>query len=672
MAKAPVRVAVTGAAGQIGYALLFRIASGEMLGPDQPVILQLLELPTEKAQQALKGVMMELADSAFPLLIDMIGTADPRVAFRDAQQALLVGARPRGPGMERKELLLENARIFIEQGKALDEVAARDIKVVVLGNPSNTNALITMNTARSLPRSSFTSMMRLDHNRAISKLARRTGKAITSIEKMVVWGNHSPTMYPDIRFATIDGKHNPELVNDESWDRDEYISGIGNRGAAIIEARGLSSAASAAVAAIDHMRDWNLGSDGHWVTMGVVSDGSYGIPEGMIYGFPCTTANGKWEIVRNLEIDAFSRAKMDLSLQELQEEYTIASSILAPEIAPHQLKDLLHPDQVLYAGGKPFPLLAACEHYAGSEKLLNKALKIQGELLAHGRPIFDITADCEDGAPAGKEREHAAMIAELLLSAENRFDRVGVRIHDVSHPFWREELEIIIGRAGQRVAYIVLPKAESADDALTQISALDELRSRHGIAREIPVHVLIETPSALHEVWQIARLPHVATLNFGIMDFVAEYHGAVPAAAMRSPDQFSHLLIVRAKCEIVAAALGNGVVPCHNVTTEIRDLDVVREDARRARQELGFLRMWSIHPNQILPIVEAMRPNFMEVNEAAILLIAAQNVAWGPIQWEGKLHDRASYRYYWELLQRAQAMGMLIPSEARQRFFSEK
>jgi len=670
MAKAPVRVAVTGAAGQIGYALLFRIASGEMLGKDQPVILQLLELPMEKAQQALKGVMMELADCAFPLLIDIIGTSDPMIAFRDAQQALLVGSKPRGPGMERKDLLLENARIFIEQGKALDIVAARDVKVVVLGNPANTNALITMNTARNLPRTSFTSMMRLDHNRAISELALRTSKQVTSIEHMVVWGNHSPTMYPDIRFTTIDGKHNPNLVNDEAWNRDDYIGLIGNRGAAIIAARGLSSAASAASAAIDHMRDWNLGSNGHWVTMGVVSDGSYGIPEGMVYGFPCTTANGKWEIVKNLEIDPFSREKMDFTLKELQEEYTIASSLFTPEATSQNVKDLLHPADVLYAGGRPLPLLAACEHYAGSEKLLKKALRIQTELLTNGRPIFDITADCEDGAPAGKEREHAAMIADLLLSDENRFDRVGVRIHDVSHPLWRDELDIIISRAGQRVAYIGLPKPESADDVLTQITALDELRDRYGIAREIPVHVMIETPSALHEVWKIARLPHIEILNFGIMDFVAEHHGAIPAAAMRSPEQFSHLLIVRAKCEIVAAALANGIVPSHNVTTEIRDMDVVREDARRARQEFGFLRMWSIHPNQIQPIVDAMRPNFTEVNEAITLLIAAQNADWGPIQWGGKLHDRASYRYYWELLQRAQSTGMDIPKDASQRFFS--
>jgi citrate lyase subunit beta/citryl-CoA lyase len=334
------------------------------------------------------------------------------------------------------------------------------------------------------------------------------------------------------------------------------------------------------------------------------------------------------------------------------------------------LTNLLHPSAVLYAGSRPFPRLAACEHFAGSEKLLRKALQIQAELSVNEQPIFDITADCEDGAPAGKEREHAAMIAELLQSGENCFDRIGVRIHDVRHPLWRDELEIIISRAGQRVAYIVLPKPEIADDVLTQITALDELRSRYGIAREIPVHVLIETPSALHEVWEIARLPHVEILDFGLMDFVSAHHGAIPATAMRSPGQFSHMLVARAKCEIAAAALGNGIVPSHNVTTEIRDTNVVKNDAHRARLEFGFLRMWSIHPNQIQPIVEAMRPDFDEVNDAAALLVAAQDAAWGPIQFEGKLHDRASYRYYWELLQRAQSTGMDIPTDAIQRFFS--
>jgi len=329
----------------------------------------------------------------------------------------------------------------------------------------------------------------------------------------------------------------------------------------------------------------------------------------------------------------------------------------------------LHPAVVLYQGTKPFPALAACEHFAGSEKNLRKALSLQAELLVEERPMFDITADCEDGAPAGRETEHAAMIAELLLDPVNRYGRLGARIHDVMHPHWREDLQIIVGRAGERVAYIVLPKVSSAADALTQIVALDEVRARQNIKREIPVHVLIETPGALHEVWQIAALPHVESIDFGLMDFVSAHHGAIPGIAMRSPGQFSHPLIARAKCEIAAAALGNGVVPAHNVTTELNDPDVARDDARRARSEFGFLRMWSIHPRQIQPIVEAMRPDFAEVTEAAGILLAAQNANWGPIAWEGKLHDRASYRYYWELLRRAQATGAPLPVEARQRFF---
>ena len=319
MTKAPVRVAVTGAAGQIGYALLFRIASGEMLGKDQPVILQMLEIPVEAAQKALKGVMMELDDCAFPLLAGMIGTDDPKVAFKDADHALLVGARPRGPGMERSDLLQANAEIFTAQGKAMDEVASRDIHVIVVGNPANTDALIAMNSAKSLPRENFTSMMRLDHNRAKSMLAAKAGQPVDSVEQMAVWGNHSPTMYPDIRFATVDGQQAPSLV-DEAWYRDQYIPEVGKRGAAIIDARGLSSAASAANAAISHMRDWALGSDGRWVTMGVVSDGSYGIPEGMIYGVPCTCENGKWSRVEGLEIDDYSRKMMDITLNELVEE----------------------------------------------------------------------------------------------------------------------------------------------------------------------------------------------------------------------------------------------------------------------------------------------------------------------------------------------------------------
>jgi len=318
--KKPVRVAVTGAAGQIGYALLFRIASGEMLGKDQPVILQMLELPLEKPQMALQGVMMELEDCAFPLLAGMVGSGDPRVAFKDADYALLVGAKPRGPGMERKDLLAENAKIFTEQGKALNEAASRKVRVIVVGNPANTNSYIAMKSAPDLPKNNFTSMMRLDHNRAVSQLATRTGHPVSAVEKMVVWGNHSPTMYPDIRFATVAGRSARDAVNDDAWYKGTYIPTVGKRGAAIIDARGASSAASAANAAIDHMRNWALGSGGQWVTMGIPSDGSYGIPEEILYGFPVTCANGEYAIVKGLEIDPFSREKMDATLKELLEE----------------------------------------------------------------------------------------------------------------------------------------------------------------------------------------------------------------------------------------------------------------------------------------------------------------------------------------------------------------
>ncbi|HXX83494.1 MAG TPA: malate dehydrogenase [Casimicrobiaceae bacterium] len=318
--KNPVRVAVTGAAGQIGYSILFRIAAGEMLGRDQPVVLQLLELPIDKVQAALRGVMMELEDCAFPLLAGMSGSGDPKVAFKDAEIALLVGAKPRGPGMERKDLLLENAKIFLEQGKALDAVANRNIKVLVVGNPANTNAYIAMKSAPSLPKKNFTAMLRLDHNRARSQLAAKSGRPVGSIEKLIVWGNHSPTMYPDYRFATSDGQSIKALINDEGWNRNTFLPTVGKRGAAVIAARGLSSAASAANAAIDHMHDWILGSGGKWVTMGIASDGSYGIPKDVIYGFPVTTAAGEYTRVQGLEIDAFSREKMDATLKELEEE----------------------------------------------------------------------------------------------------------------------------------------------------------------------------------------------------------------------------------------------------------------------------------------------------------------------------------------------------------------
>jgi malate dehydrogenase len=328
MSKKPVRVAVTGAAGQIGYALLFRIASGEMLGKDQPVVLQLLEIPDEKAQKALKGVMMELEDCAFPLLAGMEAHSDPMTAFKDTDYALLVGARPRGPGMERADLLAANAQIFTAQGKALDKVASRNVKVLVVGNPANTNAYIAMKSAPSLPRENFTAMLRLDHNRAASQIAAKTGGKVGEIEKLTVWGNHSPTMYADYRFATIGGKSVKDLINDQVWNADTFLPTVGKRGAAIIEARGLSSAASAANAAIDHMRDWALGSNGKWVTMGVPSNGDYGIPKDVMFGFPVTTKDGKYEIVKGLEIDAFSQERINKTLKELQDEQAGVAHLL--------------------------------------------------------------------------------------------------------------------------------------------------------------------------------------------------------------------------------------------------------------------------------------------------------------------------------------------------------
>jgi len=328
MSKKPVRVAVTGAAGQIGYALLFRIASGEMLGKDQPVILQLLEIPVEKAQKALKGVMMELEDCAFPLLAGMEAHADANTAFKDTDYALLVGARPRGPGMERADLLAANAQIFTAQGKALNAVASRNVKVLVVGNPANTNAYIAMKSAPDLPAKNFTAMLRLDHNRAASQIAAKTGKAVADIQKLCVWGNHSPTMYADYRFATIGGQSVKTLINDQVWNETVFLPTVGKRGAAIIEARGLSSAASAANAAIDHMRDWALGTNGHWVTMGIPSQGWYGIPKEVMFGFPVTCENGEYKVVEGLDIDAFSQQCIDKTLKELLDEQAGVAHLL--------------------------------------------------------------------------------------------------------------------------------------------------------------------------------------------------------------------------------------------------------------------------------------------------------------------------------------------------------
>ena len=316
--KSPVRVTVTGAAGQIGYALLFRIASGSMLGDDQPVILQLLDITP--AMDALDGVKMELDDCAFPLLADVICTDDPEVAFKDSDYALLVGARPRGPGMERKDLLEANAAIFGVQGKAINAVASRDIKVLVVGNPANTNALITQRNAPDIDPRQFTAMTRLDHNRAKIQLAQKTGSTVNDIRQMTIWGNHSATQYPDLHHALVSGESAMNGL-DMEWYGDTFIPTVQQRGAAIIEARGASSAASAANAAVDHMGSWALGTPADdWVSMGVISDGSYGIEPGLIYSFPCRCANGDWEIVQDLELSAFSREKMDATAQELTEE----------------------------------------------------------------------------------------------------------------------------------------------------------------------------------------------------------------------------------------------------------------------------------------------------------------------------------------------------------------
>ena len=328
MSKAPVRVAVTGAAGQIGYSLLFRIASGEMLGKDQPVILQLLDLP--QAQKACQGVIMELDDCAFPLLAGVFATEYPDIAFKDADICLLVGARPRGPGMERAGLLTANGAIFTVQGKSIAENAKENVKVLVVGNPANTNAYIARSAAKKVGRTNpanYHGMLRLDHNRALSQVAVKSNRPVSSLSKMVVWGNHSPTMYADYRFCTSNGDSVKALINDDAWNTSTFLPTVAKRGAAIIDARGLSSAASAANAAINHVRDWVLGSD-DWVTMGVPSDGSYGIPEGIVFGFPCECKNGDYKIIQGLEIDAFSQEKLNKTLKELQEEADAVKSML--------------------------------------------------------------------------------------------------------------------------------------------------------------------------------------------------------------------------------------------------------------------------------------------------------------------------------------------------------
>lgn len=326
---------------------------------------------------------------------------------------------------------------------------------------------------------------------------------------------------------------------------------------------------------------------------------------------------------------------------------------------------MTHPKDALFGGEKPFPIIPACEHFAGSEKLILKALQLQTDL----GPVFDITCDCEDGAAAGQEREHAEMIVRVLNSEANKHRMAGTRIHDHTHPAWRQDVDILVGGAGNVLAYITIPKSTHVDQVAEMIGYIQQTAKKHGITREIPIHVLIETHGALRDVHQIATLTWLQVLDFGLMDFVSAHHGAIPATAMRSPGQFEHKLLARAKTEVVAAALANGVVPAHNVTLDLKNVETTYADAKRAREEFGFMRMWSIYPTQIGAIVDAMKPDFSEVQDAAAILLAAQKTDWGPIQYAGELHDRATYRYFWEILQKAHVSGVAIPDEAKNAFF---
>ena len=325
-----------------------------------------------------------------------------------------------------------------------------------------------------------------------------------------------------------------------------------------------------------------------------------------------------------------------------------------------------HPNQALFGGEKPFPVIPSCEHFAGSEKLILKALSLQDSL----GPIFDITCDCEDGAAAGQEREHAEMIVRVLNSDNNKHRMAGARIHDYTHPCWKQDVDILVGGAGQVLAYLTLPKCTAVNQAAEMIAYIQKVAAAKGIQREIPVHVLIETHGALHDVYEIAALPWLQVLDFGLMDFVSGHHGAIPASAMRSPGQFEHRLLARAKAEVVAAALAHGVVPAHNVTLDLKNVETTFSDASRARNEFGFMRMWSIYPTQIQAIVDAMKPDYSEVADAANILLAAQAADWGPIQYAGELHDRATYRYFWEVLQKARLTKVDIPAPAVTAFFS--
>ncbi len=326
----------------------------------------------------------------------------------------------------------------------------------------------------------------------------------------------------------------------------------------------------------------------------------------------------------------------------------------------------VHPNQALFGGEKPFPIIPSCEHFAGSEKLILKALALQDTL----GPIFDITCDCEDGAAAGQEREHAEMIVRVLNSDTNKHRMAGARIHDYTHSSWRQDVDILVGGAGKVLAYITIPKCTLASQAAEMIAYIQKIATSSGIAREIPIHILIETHGALHDAYEMAALPWVQVLDFGLMDFVSGHHGAIPATAMRSPGQFEHRLLARAKANVVAAALANGVVPAHNVTLDLKNTETTFSDASRARNEFGFMRMWSIYPTQIQAIVDAMKPNYSEVTDASNILLAAQAAGWGPIQYDGELHDRATYRYFWEILQKAKLTRVEIPAQADAAFFS--
>ena len=330
----------------------------------------------------------------------------------------------------------------------------------------------------------------------------------------------------------------------------------------------------------------------------------------------------------------------------------------------------VHPNQALFGGEKPFPVIPACEHFAGSEKLILKALSLQDSANPNAvGPVFNITCDCEDGAASGQEQVHAEMIVRVLNSEANQHKLAGARIHDYTHPHWKKDIEILVGGAGQVLSYLTIPKCTDIAQAREMISYIQQVAKQHGITREIPVHILIETHGALRQVHEIAQLPWLQVLDFGLMDFVSAHHGAIPASAMRSPGQFDHHLLARAKTEVVAAALANGVVPAHNVTLDLKNVEVTFSDASRARNEFGFMRMWSIYPTQIQAIVDAMKPNFDEVTDAANILLAAQAADWGPIQYAGELHDRATYRYFWEILQKAKQTGTAMPAEAEQAFF---